>query len=152
MKKGERKPTEVAAVAADRKLFAFTCTSNYTDIMQGLNLPTTKLRGGIIDTGASLHFCLDQTKCWNYCPLKGQSIHTADGRSHIAARVGDVIIELPNRDKRGKVMLKEAIHAPGFTFTLMNPSCVYTYPLTSHSFSHSLIELSSSPMVVLSQN
>ena len=58
-KKGERKPTEVAAIADDADLFAFTCTSDYTNIAQGLNLPTTKLGGGIIDTGTSSHFCPD---------------------------------------------------------------------------------------------
>src|ERR1700683_195860 len=70
-KKVERKPTGVAAVAADRKLFAFTCTSDYANIVQGLSLPTTKLGGGIIDTGTSSHFCPDWTKFQNYCPLVG---------------------------------------------------------------------------------
>jgi hypothetical protein len=119
-KKEEKKPTEIAAAAADGNLFTFSCTSDYAEIAQGLNLPATKLGGGIIDTGASSHFCPDRTKFQNYRPLVGRSIHTADGRSHVAAGVGDVIIQLPNGDKRGAVMLKEAIHAPGFSFTLLS--------------------------------
>jgi len=119
-RKGESKPTEVAAVAAEEKLFAFTCTSDFADVAQGLDLPTTKLGGGIIDAGASSHFCPDRAKFRNYHPLVGKSILTADGRSHVAAGVGDVIIHLPNGDKRGPVMLKEAVHAPGFSFTLIS--------------------------------
>src|SRR5882762_10488809 len=119
-KKGEKKPMETAVVATDANLFAFSCTSDYAEIAQGLDLPTTKLGGSIVDTGTSSHFCPDRTKFQNYRPLVGRSIHTADGWSHVAARVGDVIIQLPNGDKRGPVMLKEAIHRPGFSFTLLS--------------------------------
>jgi hypothetical protein len=90
-KKEEKKLMEIAVVAVDGNLFAFSCTSDYAEIAQGLNLPATKLEGNIIDTGASSHFCLDQTKFLNYCPLVGHSIHTADEWSHVAAGVGDML-------------------------------------------------------------
>jgi len=61
-------------------LFAFSCTSDYAEIAQGLNLPDTKLGGGIIDTGASSHFCPDRTKFRNYRPSCRHAIRTADGR------------------------------------------------------------------------
>jgi hypothetical protein len=109
-KKGEKKPMETAVVATDANLFAFSCTSDYVEIAQGLDLLTTKLGGSIVDTGASSHFCPDQTKFQNYRPLIGRSIHAADGRSHVAARVGDVIIQLPNGDKCGPVRTWILIH------------------------------------------
>ena len=70
----------VVAVADNDKdeLFAFTCTSDYANITETLQVPKSKL-GSCIDSGASEVYCPDQEKFANY-RLINQSITTADGR------------------------------------------------------------------------
>ena len=50
-----------------KEVFAFTCTSDHADIADKLNIPLSK-RGGVIDSGASCHFCYDQSKFISFTP------------------------------------------------------------------------------------
>ena len=89
-----------AAIVADAKqksesFFAFTCTSDFTDVAQSLDLPRDQL-GACIDSGASSHYCPDRSQFKNYCTISGCEIIAADGRSLKALGIGDIPIDLPN--------------------------------------------------------
>ena len=99
------------------KLFAFTCTSNYANVSETLQVPKSKL-GSCIDSGASEVYCPDREKFANY-RLIDRSITTANGRKLKAIRMGDLEIDLPNGSKVTKTMFKDAIHAPDMAFTLI---------------------------------
>ena len=70
-KKKEKKP-EVAMVAVannkENDLVAFTCTSDFADMAESLNLPKSKY-GMCLDSGASNDYSPDQTKFSNYCEV-----------------------------------------------------------------------------------
>ena len=72
----------VVAVADDDKneMFAFTCTSDYANVAEALQIPKSKL-GSCINSGASDVYCPDQERFVNYRPID-RSITTADGRKH----------------------------------------------------------------------
>jgi hypothetical protein len=98
-KKGEKKTDESAAMAKtqDEEHFVFMCTSDYVALSSALQLPKDKL-GACIDSGASSHYCPDQTKFQNYRSIDDR-ITTADGHTLKAVGMGDVCIELPNGSK-----------------------------------------------------
>ena len=79
--KGKKLETATAAVANDKENdpFAFTCTSNFTDVADSSNLPKSKL-GTCLDSGASTDYSPDQTKFSNYWAIK-KVIMMADGRT-----------------------------------------------------------------------
>jgi hypothetical protein len=91
------KKGESANVAQEdsEELFAFTCTSDHADVAEKLNIPPSK-RGGVIDSGASRHFCYDRSKFINFTPIPDLPITTADGRTFKAIGTGDVRIDLPS--------------------------------------------------------
>jgi len=119
LKKVEKKTEESAAVAVEEELFAFTCTSDFNDVAESLQVPKSK-RGAVVDSGASSHFCPDRTKFVTFCPIEEQPIKTADGRTLKAIGMGDVHIELPNGSHRTKAVLKDAVYAPDMAFTLVS--------------------------------
>ena len=51
-------------------------------------------------------------------------IKLADGRTLPALGIGDVEIDLPNEDKRNRVMLRKCIYAPDMAFTLILVICI----------------------------
>ena len=121
-KKGEKKVETAAAAEMTgnaNEIFAFTCTSDYVEVTNALNVPKSRL-GACIDSGASRHYSPDRDAFINYSPISNTTITTADGRKLKALGKGDVWIELPNGTKRTKTILKEAIHAPDMAFTLIS--------------------------------
>jgi hypothetical protein len=121
--KKDTKTESVAAVADSEELFAFTCTSDFAGIAKARGISKTDM-GAIADTGASRHYCPDKEKFINYEPITGSAITTADGRSFKAVGRGDVPITLPNGNSTTKSLLRRAIHAPDFAFTLISIGCL----------------------------
>ena len=72
----------MAAIADTRHdaddLFAFTCTSDYADVANVLNVPKSQL-GACIDSGASRHYSPYRNAFTDYHPIHNRSITTADG-------------------------------------------------------------------------
>ena len=101
------------------EIFAFTCTSNYVEVANTLNVPKSRL-GACIDSGASRHYSPDHNVFINYSPINNTTITTADSHKLKALRKGDVWIELLNSAKCTKTILKEAIHVPDMAFTLIS--------------------------------
>ena len=131
-KKGEKKPETAAAVEATSnvdEIFAFTCTSDYVEVTNTLNVP----KSTCIDSGTSRHYSPNCDAFINYCPINITTITTADGHKLKVLGKGDVWIELPNSAKRTKTILKKAIHAPDMAFTLIlvgqldNAKCSATF-------------------------
>ena len=118
------KKTETATVAAtnddNEELFAFTCTSDYADVTEILQVPKSKL-GTCVDSGASRDYSPDRSKFTNYRTID-RDITTADGRIVKAIGMGDLTLDLPNGSKTTKTVFKDAIHAPGMAFTLLSIS------------------------------
>jgi hypothetical protein len=119
-KKGE---SANVAQEDDKEVFAFTCTSDHADIADKLNIPPSK-RGGVIDSGASRHFCYDRSKFISFTPIPDLPITTADGRTFKAIGTGDVRIDLPNGAGRTSFVLKDAVYAPQMAFTLISIGCL----------------------------
>ena len=46
-------------------MFAFTCSSDYADVANGLDIPKSRL-GTCMDSGASQNYCPDHMKFTNY--------------------------------------------------------------------------------------
>ena len=113
------KTESVAAVANDEELFAFTCTSDFAGIAKARGISKADM-GAIADSGANQHYSPDKEKFLNYRPISKSEITTADGRSFRAAGVGDLPMTLPNGNGSTKCLLKGAIHAPDFAFTLIS--------------------------------
>ena len=88
----------VAVKDDNNELFAFTCTSDYSAIVNKLDLPKSKL-GTCVDSGASCDYCPDCSKFINYKPVN-RTITTADGKSMKAIGIEDLKLELPNRSKK----------------------------------------------------
>ena len=121
-KKGEKKAETAAAAEATGnadEIFTFTCTSNYVEVANALNVPKSQL-GACIDSGASQHYSPDRDAFINYSPISNTTITTADGHKLKALGKGNVRIELPNGTKHTKTILKEAIHAPDMAFTFIS--------------------------------
>ena len=80
--KREEKRPEMAAIADTRhdadNLFAFTCTSDYADVTNALNVPKSRL-GACINSGASRHYSPHRNASTDYRPIHNQSIMTVDG-------------------------------------------------------------------------
>src|ERR1700761_4726052 len=118
--KGKQK--EAATIAEtkedEEEMFAFTCTSDYTDIAAAT--PALKSSfGTCIDSGASNNYSPDQTKFSNYQEID-KDISTADGHVVKAIGMGDLHLELPNGSKTTKITFKDAIHSPSMAFTLLS--------------------------------
>ena len=121
-KKGERKVETAAAVEATsnaNEIFAFTCTSDYIEVTNALNVPKSQL-GACIDSGANQHYSPDHNAFINYSPINNTTITTADGCKLKALGKGDMQIKLPNGAKCTKTILKEVIHASDMAFTLIS--------------------------------
>ena len=101
-------------------MFAFTCSSDYTDVANTLDIPKLQL-GTCMDSGASQDYCPDQSKFTNYESVH-RDITTADGRTLTATGMGNLHIELPNGSGKTKVTFRNAIHAPSMAFTLISIS------------------------------
>ena len=123
-KKGKGKKFKTATIAAvddnDKELFAFTCTSDFANIAEALQVPKSWL-GMCIDSGASRVYSPDSSKFTNY-KLIDHSITTADGQQLKAVGMGDLEIDMLNGSKTTTMMFKNAIHAPQMAFTLISIS------------------------------
>ena len=112
-KKKEKKP-EVAMVAVannkENDLFAFTCTSHFSDVAESSNLPKSKY-GTCLDSRASNDCSPDWTKFSNYCEVN-RDITTADGQTLKVVGMGDLHLDLPNGSKQMQAVFKDAVHAP----------------------------------------
>src|ERR1700737_1940712 len=86
-KKG--KSANVAQEVENKDLFAFTCTSDHANIAEKLNIPPAK-RSGIINSGASQHFCSDRSKFINFTPMHNSPITTADRHTFDALGTGNI--------------------------------------------------------------
>ena len=120
-KKGEKKAETVAAAEVTGnvdEIFAFTCTSDYVEVTNTLNVPKSWL-GTCINSGASQHYSPNCDVFINYCLISNTTITTADGHKLKALGKGDVQIKLLNGAKHTKTIVKEAIHAPDMAFTLI---------------------------------
>ena len=110
--------TIVEAKDDEEEMFAFTCTSNYTDIAAAT--PALKSSfGTCINSRASNNYSPDWTKFSNYQEIN-KDISTADGHFVKAIGMGDLHLELPNGSKTMKVTFKDAIHSPSMAFTLLS--------------------------------
>ena len=122
--KQKKKKPEVAMIAAanneEDNLFAFTCTSDYADVVESLKYPKSKY-GTCVDSRASNDYSPDRTKFSNYCKVD-RDITTADGRILKAIRMGDLHLDLPNGSKKTQAIFKNAVHAPNMAFTLLSIS------------------------------
>ena len=101
------------------EIFAFTCTSDYVEVANALNVPKSRL-GACINSSTSRHYSPDHNEFINYCQINNTTITTANGHKLKALGKSDVWIELPNGAKCTKTILKEAIHAPDMAFTLIS--------------------------------
>lgn len=121
-KKGKKTETAVVAAAndEDNELFAFTCTSDFANVAETLQVPKSRL-GTCIDSGASRVYSPDRTKFTNYRSID-RRITAADGRELKAIGMGDLEIELPNGPKTTKMKFEKAIHSPDMAFTLISIS------------------------------
>ena len=80
-KKGEKKAETAAAAEVTSnvdEIFAFTCTSDYIEVANALNVPKSRL-GACINSGASRHYSPNCDAFINYCPINNTTITTADG-------------------------------------------------------------------------
>jgi hypothetical protein len=77
------------------------CTSDYAYVTKEVSY-NGNLFLVIFDSGASAHFCHDQTKFCNYRKIKTEPIMAADGRTFDAIGKGDILVELPNGSERVK--------------------------------------------------
>ena len=118
--KGKQKEAATIVEAKDdeEEMFAFTCTSDYTDIAAATPVLKSSF-GTCIDSGASNNYSPDQTKFSNYQEID-KDISTADGHVVKAIGMGDLHLELPNGSKTMKVTFKDAIHSPSMAFTLLS--------------------------------
>jgi hypothetical protein len=89
--------TTVVANEKDDALFAFTCTSDYKDVVNAIQVPQSRL-GGCIDSGASRDYSPDREQFSNYRSID-RDITTANGRLVKAIGMGDLHIYLPNGSK-----------------------------------------------------
>ena len=121
-KKGKK--AETATVAAvdddDKELFAFTCTYDFANVAEALQVPKSRL-GTCIDSGASRVYSPDRSKFTNYKSID-RRITTADGRQLKAIGMGDLEMDLPNGSKTTQMIFKNAIHSPEMAFTLISIS------------------------------
>ena len=94
-KKGKGKKSKTATVGAvddnDKELFAFTCTSDYANVAEALQVPKSWL-GTCINSGASRVYSPDSSKFANYKSINC-SITTVDSRQLKAVGMGDLKIE-----------------------------------------------------------
>ena len=118
-KKEDMKTEDSANVIQDEEIFAFTCMSDFTAVVDLLCIPNSK-HGTIADSGASRHFSPDKSKFTNYCSLENHHIITTDGCTFRALGMGDVKIDLPNGASYSTVILKDSVYAPDLTFTLIS--------------------------------
>ena len=118
------KKSETATIMAvdddDKELFAFTCTSNFANVAEALQVPKSQL-GTCIDSGASQVYSPDSSKFTNNKSID-RSITTADGWQLKAVGMGDLEIDMLNRSKTTMMTFKNAIHAPQMAFTLISIS------------------------------
>jgi hypothetical protein len=121
-KKGKKAETAVVAAAnnEDNELFAFTCTSDFANVAEALQVPKSRL-GTCIDSGASSVYSPDRTRFTNYKTID-RKITAADGRQLKAIGMGDLEMELPNGSGTTKMKFEQAIHAPEMAFTLISIS------------------------------
>ena len=104
----------------DKELFAFTCTSDFANVAEALQVPKSWL-GTCIDSGASRVYSPDSSKFTNY-KLIDCSITTADGQQLKAVGMGDLEIDMLNGSKTTMMMFKNTIHAPQMAFILISTS------------------------------
>ena len=119
----QRLTSLIVVVANDNdkdKLFTFTCTSDYVVITNTLDVPKSRL-GTCMDSGASRHYCPDQSKFTDYKSVE-QKITTADGRMLTTASIRNLHIDLPNELERTKTVLRRAVHSPDMAFMLISIS------------------------------
>jgi Reverse transcriptase (RNA-dependent DNA polymerase)/gag-polypeptide of LTR copia-type len=121
-KKGKKAETATVAAADedDKEFFAFTCTSDFANVAEALQVPKSRL-GTCIDSGASRVYSPDRSKFTDYKTID-RSITTADGRQLKAIGMGDLEIDMPNGSKTTTMTFKNAIHAPQMAFTLISIS------------------------------
>ena len=100
------------------EIFTFTCTSDYIEAANALNVPKSQL-GACIDSGTSRHYSPNHDVFINYCPINNTTITTADGRKLKVLGKGNVWIKLPNGAKHTKTILRKVIHVPDMAFTLI---------------------------------
>ena len=123
-RKEKKTDSKTAVVAAendkDNELFAFTCTSDFANITEALQIPKSRL-GICIDSGASQVYSPDHTKVTNYRTIDCR-ITAADGRELKAISMGDLEMELPNGSGVMKMKFEQAIHTLDMAFMLISIS------------------------------
>jgi Pol polyprotein len=78
----------------------------------------------IYDSGASRHISLHCKHFVTHELIPAHPITTANNRVFHAIGMGDLEVELPNGDKLFKVLLKDVLHAPDMTLTIVSISCI----------------------------
>ena len=115
--KEKDKSANVAVGKNDNEHLAFMCTSDYANVA---SKPTKYHIDGILDTGASDHFCPERDKLVNYKSKTPSPIQAADGRSFYAIGEGDLHCWMTNGNKRTQVTLNKVAHAPDMANTLIS--------------------------------
>jgi Reverse transcriptase (RNA-dependent DNA polymerase)/gag-polypeptide of LTR copia-type/Zinc knuckle len=115
--KNKDKSANVAIGGADGNHYAFTCTSDCANA--AIEMAGDRIKG-VMDTGASDHFCPERDKFVNYKPKPTSPIYAADGRALNAIGEGDITCWISNGEGRTHITLKKAIHAPDMANTLIS--------------------------------
>jgi hypothetical protein len=111
------------ATAEKLELFAFTCTSDFVELVSLLTILKARL-GAIVNNGATCHFCPNKSKFANFVLTSGWPIRTADGKTVQVTSTGCIEIALPNGKGQMTVILKDALCSPNLAFTLISVSCL----------------------------
>jgi hypothetical protein len=112
---GHRGPANATKPAADAAAvtplppvnFVFTSA---TSILHGQ-------QSAIIDSGATLHFCLDHTTFITLTAIEPQDVQTADGTCISIVGQGDIQIKLPLGEACTTVTLRNVLYMPKMALT-----------------------------------
>jgi Pol polyprotein len=74
----------------------------------------------IYDLGASRHMSLHRKHFVTYESISAHPITAANNKVFHAIGMGDLEVELPNGDKSSRVLLKDVLHAPDMTLTVIS--------------------------------
>ena len=100
-----------------KTMFTFATNSLFHCVAAELGIPTERC-STIVDSGASQHYCPDESKFKKFTPIS-DFIKLANGHTLPVLGIGDVEINLPHGDKQNSVLLINYVYAPDMAFTLI---------------------------------
>jgi Pol polyprotein len=85
---------------------------------------TMKAKCEIYDLGALRHMSPHCKHFVTYKLIPAYPITTANNKVFHAIGMGDLEVKLPNGDKSSRVLLKDVLHAPDMTLTVISIGCI----------------------------